>query len=63
MLPLYWAYFAFAILGAYLVTFANPARVSVAAVAPALLAVGAAVLWALGTVLGRYLSPGSRSSS
>lgn len=56
LLPRYWAYFAVALLGAYLVTFADPARVSVAAVAPALLAVGAAALWALGTVLGRYLS-------
>jgi drug/metabolite transporter (DMT)-like permease len=56
LLPRYWVYFALAVAGAYLVSFADPARVSVAAVAPALLAVGAAALWGLGTVLGRYLS-------
>ena len=56
LLPRYWAYFAVAVAGAYLVSFADPARVSIAAVAPAVLAVGAAALWGLGTVLGRYLS-------
>ena len=56
LLPRYWLYFGLAVAGAYLVSFADPARVSVAAVAPALLAVGAAALWGLGTVLGRYLS-------
>jgi drug/metabolite transporter (DMT)-like permease len=56
LLPRYWGYFAAALAGAYLVTFADPRSVSVAAVAPAVLAVGAAALWGLGTVLGRYLS-------
>lgn len=42
--------------GAYLVTFANPTEVSVAALTPALYALGAAVLWGLGTVLGRHLT-------
>lgn len=56
LLPRYWAYFAAALAGAYLVSFPDPTRVSVAALAPAALAVGAAALWALGTVLGRFLS-------
>jgi drug/metabolite transporter (DMT)-like permease len=42
--------------GAYLIAFPDPGSVSVAAVAPALLAAGAAALWGLGTVLGRRLS-------
>lgn len=43
--------------GAYLVAFPDPAGVSVSALTPALLAVGAASLWGLGTVLGRRLAP------
>lgn len=43
--------------GAYLVAFPDPAGVSVTALTPALLAVGAASLWGLGTVLGRRLAP------
>lgn len=43
--------------GAYLVAFADPSQVSVSAVVPAVLALGAATLWGLGTVLGRHLSP------
>lgn len=43
--------------GAYLVAFPDPAGVSVSALTPALLAVGAAALWGLGTVLGRRLAP------
>jgi drug/metabolite transporter (DMT)-like permease len=42
--------------GAYLIAFPDPGSVSVAAIAPALLASGAAALWGLGTVLGRRLS-------
>lgn len=56
LLPRYWAYFTVAVAGAYLVTFPDPTRVSIAALAPALLAIGAATLWGLGTVLGRHLS-------
>lgn len=41
--------------GAYLVAFADPSNVSVSALTPALLALGAAVFWGLGTVLGRHL--------
>jgi DME family drug/metabolite transporter len=40
--------------GAWLLTFADPGQVQVAEFEPALLALGAAVLWAGGTVLGRY---------
>lgn len=42
--------------GAYLVSFSNPMEVSIVALTPALYALGAAVLWGLGTVLGRHLS-------
>jgi drug/metabolite transporter (DMT)-like permease len=41
--------------GAYLVAFADPSTVSVSALTPALLALGAAAFWGLGTVLGRHL--------
>lgn len=43
------------LVGAYLVAFSEPSSVSVSAVVPALLALGAAVFWGLGTVLGRLL--------
>jgi len=42
--------------GAWLVAFPDPLRVAVSQAAPAALAVGAAALWALGTVLGRLLT-------
>lgn len=42
--------------GAYLIAFADPANVSIAALTPALLALGAAFFWGLGTVLGRHLT-------
>lgn len=45
-----------ALVGAWLVAFAAPLHVGVRDVTPALLAVGAAVLWAAGTVLGRGLT-------
>ncbi len=53
LLKRYWAYFAAAVGGAYLISFGNPLSVSVSQLAPALLALGAAILWGLGTVLGR----------
>ncbi len=46
-----------ALLGAYLLTFPDPLAVSVDRLAPALLALGAAALWAGGTVLGRAVAP------
>lgn len=46
-----------ALLGVFLVTFPSPAQVSVEVAWPAVLALTAAALWALGTVLGRRLSP------
>jgi drug/metabolite transporter, DME family len=46
-----------AILGAWLLAFPNPLAISVDRAAVALLALGAAVLWASGTVLGRFVAP------
>jgi drug/metabolite transporter (DMT)-like permease len=57
----YWAFAVPALVGAWLVAFPNPLSVAPAAVAAALLAVGAAVLWAVGTVLGRMVSVRLRS--
>jgi len=45
-----------ALIGAWLLAFAEPFSVQVSALKVALLAVGAAVLWAAGTVLGRMVS-------
>lgn len=45
-----------ALVGAWLLTFADPLAVSVSSAQAALLAVGAAALWAAGTVLGRLAS-------
>jgi drug/metabolite transporter (DMT)-like permease len=45
-----------AILGAWLLAFPDPFGVGVEGLVPALLAVGAAALWAAGTVLGRLVS-------
>jgi drug/metabolite transporter, DME family len=56
LLPRYALYFVSALAGAYLISFPDPMAVSVDAAAPALLAVGAAALWGMGTVLGRHLS-------
>jgi drug/metabolite transporter (DMT)-like permease len=50
------AYLVAGVAGAYLVAFENPTQVGVSALAPALLAVGAALLWGMGTVLGRRLT-------
>lgn len=56
LLPRYGVYFALAVGGAYLISFPDPTQVSVQRLAPALLAMGAAALWGMGTVLGRGLS-------
>ncbi|MGI9609236.1 MAG: EamA family transporter, partial [Acidimicrobiia bacterium] len=53
LLRRYWVYFLLAVGGAYLITFADPLSVSIGELAPALLALGAAALWGMGTVLGR----------
>lgn len=46
-----------ALLGAYLISFPDPTSVAISQLAPALLALGAAALWAGGTVLGRAVAP------
>ncbi len=56
LLPRYGWYFLFAVGGAYLISFPDPSEVGVSNLAPALLAFGAAGLWAMGTVLGRHLT-------
>jgi len=56
LLPRYGWYFLFAVGGAYLISFSDPTSVSVSQLAPAMLALGAAALWGMGTVLGRYLT-------
>ena len=56
LLPKYGWYFAAAVSGAYLISFSDPTQVGISQLAPALLALGAAVLWAMGTVLGRHLT-------
>lgn len=52
----YWLFALPALVGAWLMAFADPLRVRPRAAEAALLAVGAAALWALGTVLGRLVS-------
>jgi drug/metabolite transporter (DMT)-like permease len=54
--PGFWMYAVPALVGAWLLAFADPFDVRVAALQAALLAIGAAVLWAAGTVLGRMVS-------
>lgn len=56
LLPRYGWYFLFAVGGAYLISFPDPSNVGVSRLAPALLALGAAALWGMGTVLGRHLT-------
>lgn len=56
LLPRYGWYFLFAVGGAYLIAFPDPTQVGVSRLAPALLALGAAALWGMGTVLGRHLT-------
>jgi DME family drug/metabolite transporter len=52
----YWRYFVFGVAGAYLISFPDLRPTAVNEVAPVLLALGAAFLWGLGTVLGRRLT-------
>lgn len=49
-------FLAAGLIGAYLLSFPDPVEVSVSALTPALLALGAASLWGLGTVMGRHLT-------
>lgn len=56
LLPRYGWYFAFAVGGAYMIAFPDPSEVQLSQLAPALLALGAAALWGMGTVLGRHLT-------
>lgn len=56
LLPRYGWYFLAAVGSAYLITFSDPGNVALSQLAPALYALGAAALWAMGTVLGRQLS-------
>ena len=55
LLPRFAWFLVGGVVGAYLVAFADPADVSITALVPALLALGAATFWGLGTVLGRHL--------
>lgn len=52
----YWAFAVPALVGAWLMAFRDPLSVAPQAVVAALLAVAAAALWAIGTVLGRLVS-------
>lgn len=52
----YLAFLVPALVGAWLIAFSDPLQVSVASARPAQLALGAATLWAAGTVLGRGAS-------
>jgi len=52
----YAGYLVGALVGAYLIAFPDPTSVTIAGLAPALLALAAAALWGSGTVLGRGLS-------
>lgn len=56
LLPRYGLYFSGAMVGAYLITFSDPLEVGLDGFAPAGLALSAALLWGLGTVLGRHLT-------
>lgn len=55
LMPRFAIYFLVAVGAAFLVSFPDPTAVTVASTTPALLAIGAASLWGLGTVLGRRL--------
>ena len=54
--PRYFVFLAAALVSSYLMAFADPTEVTVDQRPPALLGVGAATLWALGTVLGKRLA-------
>jgi drug/metabolite transporter, DME family len=57
LMPRYALYLGAAVIGVYLVTFPTPTLPTLDSFMSAALAVGAAALWALGTVLGRKLLP------
>jgi DME family drug/metabolite transporter len=50
----YFLYLALALVASYLLTFSSPSQVSLERLLPAALGAGAALLWALGTVLGKH---------
>lgn len=54
--PRFWLFAAPALVGAWLLAFPHPLSVGVRSLVPALLGLGSALLWALGTVLGRRAS-------
>jgi drug/metabolite transporter (DMT)-like permease len=54
--PRFGLYLIGGLAGAYLIAFSDPLHVAAPEWTPALLTIGAAVLWGLGTVLGRELS-------
>jgi DME family drug/metabolite transporter len=56
LLPKYGWYFLLTVGSAYLISFPDPSDVGISQLAPALYALGAAALWAMGTVLGRHLT-------
>lgn len=56
LLPRFASFFGAGLVGAYLVAFPDPSEASASRLAPVLLALGAATLWGLGTVLGRRLT-------
>lgn len=53
----YWFFFAGGLLGAFLIAFPDPGRISITQRSAALLGISAAALWGMGTVLGRRLTP------
>ena len=53
----YWFFFGAGVIGAFLIAFPDPQHISVTQTNAALLGVSAAVLWGMGTVLGRRLTP------
>ncbi len=53
--PNFWLYAIPAVVGAYLLATPVPSDVTIESLTPALLSIGAATLWGLGTVLGRGL--------
>lgn len=54
--PRYGVFLVIAIISAWLLAFADPVNVTISGLKAGLLAVGAAALWAGGTVAGRYIS-------
>ncbi|GAB3623975.1 DMT family transporter [Mariniluteicoccus endophyticus] len=54
--PRFWLFLVPALVGAWLLAFPHPLQVGVRTLVPALLGLGSALLWALGTVLGRSAS-------